>query len=165
MYLFKPEFLIQHLRTLTDSSDDVKTLALFVNTYNSNFQIILEILDNEFTKSNYKHKTLILELANEILLQSTDTNTSTLAAKLKNYIPIWYANLFDIKNNSIKQKLGEMKKNWLEKKMFEDKDFEIKRKKTENNYTKEKMLEMVNMHYDDKKKLKKYFDDYFMDDM
>lgn len=169
MSLFVPEFLIRSLQTLTDCKDEIQTVALYINTNKCKFVMILQILAKEFTKSNFKHKILILELANEILLQlsQSDQNAFNLMVGLKNYVPFWYANLLDVNDDFIKNNLKEMKQLWIEKNMFEEKDFTfaLKRKRIESNYTKEKMLEIVDKHYDDKKRLKKYFEDYFKNEL
>lgn len=114
--LFSKQCLFDSLKNLTVTEEQIRTLGLYIKTFNSEFDSILEVYEYIYNISAIHHKLVLLYLANEILQtdKNVDKNSLELKTKLINFIK---ANFHKSKSEAKKypplfKKFSDLEKVW-----------------------------------------------------
>lgn len=86
--LFSKQCLFDSLKNLTVTEEQIRTLGLYIKTFNEEYENILEVYEYIYDISSIHHKLVLLYLANEILQtdKSIDKTSLELKRKLVNFI-------------------------------------------------------------------------------
>ena len=114
--LFSKQCLFDSLKNLTVTEDQIRTLGLYIKTFNDEHSNILEVYEYIYEISAIHHKLVLLYLANEILQtdKSIDKNSLELKNKLVAFIKL---NFYKSKNEAKKypplfKKFSDLEKVW-----------------------------------------------------
>lgn len=88
MFLFSKDYFLKQLKQLSPTEEHIKTLGLYIKTFKSDLNNIMEVYEYVYNSSNLHHKLVMMYLANEILQtdKSYDLESLQLKKLLREFI-------------------------------------------------------------------------------